>query len=105
MLLWGVHVLSIRKVIIIDWSFFLFWKDLLVDETMLNQKSVKGFVSWKRFQEGSHITRKQAILAKCYDCMGYYADFGLDKDCKVKDCPLYPYHPYRSRTVQETLQE
>lgn len=41
------------------------------------------------------ITQRQAILAKCYDCMAYYAD-GRN-DCKALDCPLYPFMPYSSR--------
>lgn len=42
--------------------------------------------------EGKHITKQQAILAKCYDCTGFYAD--RDRDCHCSTCPLYPYMPY-----------
>lgn len=37
--------------------------------------------------------RAGALKAKCYDCMGGYAD-GI-MDCSVTSCPLYPFHPYR----------
>jgi len=43
---------------------------------------------------GEKTARFEAIKAKCYDCMGFYAD-GV-QDCGVKDCPLYPFHPYKS---------
>lgn len=38
-------------------------------------------------------SRKQAMLLKCWDCCGQYAD-GM-KDCEVTMCPLYQWMPYR----------
>jgi len=52
----------------------------------------KGLTQLKRFLEGQRITRGQALKAKCYDCMGGYADGAID--CGVESCPLYPYMPY-----------
>lgn len=40
------------------------------------------------------ITLRQAVKAKCYDCMGYYADGKVD--CVVPHCPLYPFMVYKS---------
>ena len=53
-------------------------------------------------------TARQVILAKCYDCCGYYADGRVD--CKLETCPLYPYMPYSSkpapkRAVSEEARE
>lgn len=42
---------------------------------------------------GEHLTRGEAILAKCYECNGYYADGKAD--CKIPVCPLYGFMPYR----------
>lgn len=42
---------------------------------------------------GTKITARQAITAKCYECNGYYADGKAD--CKMQDCSLYPWMPYR----------
>jgi hypothetical protein len=39
---------------------------------------------------------KGAIIAKCYDCMGFYADGTMDCECPL--CPLYPWMPYRIKT-------
>ena len=37
------------------------------------------------------LTMKNAILAKCWDCMGYYTDG--KKDCRNYHCPLYNWMP------------
>lgn len=43
--------------------------------------------------DGKRLTQRQAILAKCYDCSGYFADGKLD--CKMPHCPIYPWMPYK----------
>ena len=43
--------------------------------------------------DGERLTMKQAILAKCYGCMGYFSDGR--QDCKIDECPLYPFMPFR----------
>jgi len=42
---------------------------------------------------GRSLTRSEAILAKCYDCMGGYPEGAAD--CGCEDCPLYDFSPYR----------
>lgn len=44
--------------------------------------------------EGDKLSLKQAVLAKCYDCMGGYVDGR--QDCGVNTCPLYRWMPYRT---------
>lgn len=39
------------------------------------------------------VTFKNAILAQCHECLGYYAD-GM-QDCENTKCSLYTYMPYR----------
>jgi len=53
-----------------------------------------------RHLDGNRTTQRQAILAKCYDCMGYYADGRVD--CKMPDCALHPWMPYRENRVKRT---
>ena len=48
----------------------------------------------EKFLQGGKITRTRAIEAKCYDCMGGYADG--TRDCESHTCPLHPFHPYNS---------
>ena len=41
--------------------------------------------------EDKHISRKEAMLAKCYECNEGYPDGEID--CEIPDCPLYSYNP------------
>lgn len=43
--------------------------------------------------QGKRTTPQGAMRAKCYECMGYYADGAVD--CGIQDCPIYPWMPYR----------
>lgn len=42
----------------------------------------------------------RAIKAQCYQCMNCYADGKVD--CKITDCPLYAYMPYRKDKIKTT---
>jgi hypothetical protein len=42
---------------------------------------------------GKDLTYKEAVIAKCFDCMCGYTDGR--QDCKVEDCPLYGFMPFR----------
>ncbi|MGD0275800.1 MAG: hypothetical protein ABSB79_07065 [Syntrophales bacterium] len=53
----------------------------------------RGRAEMIAYFEGKTLTRGAAIFAKCFDCMGYYADGKVD--CHIPDCPLYDYMPYR----------
>lgn len=59
-------------------------------------KQFQGKSEITKFLNGFRITRKEAIKAKCYDCMGFY-DNAQEKDCKNYTCPLYTYMPYKGR--------
>ena len=45
--------------------------------------------------EGKRLSFKQAILAKCYECMNGFIDGKAD--CRIHDCPLYPWMPYSTK--------
>lgn len=45
------------------------------------------------YLSGKPTTNLKRIRAKCYDCMGYYADGTVD--CNNVDCPLHSLMPYR----------
>ena len=67
-------------------------------------KKAAGQKSFLKYRSGEPLSPKEAILAKCYDCQSFYMDFsGKTKDCGVKDCPLYPYHPYSSDKSRNLL--
>ena len=56
-------------------------------------KQAQGQKEAKKHLAGTRLTQRQAIQAKCYDCMGGYVDG--KRSCKIPDCPLSPYMPYR----------
>lgn len=57
-------------------------------------KKAQGKREYLEYQETwKKPSPKQAILANCYQCLGFYTD-GRD-DCEIPDCPLYPFMPYR----------
>ena len=57
-------------------------------------KTAKGKNEYLSYMEhGTKLSHKQAILANCYQCLGFYMDG--KNDCEIPDCPFYPYMPYR----------
>ena len=62
----------------------------------MNGIRAKGRKEYLKHKSGGRLTPKQAILARCYDCMGYYIDGRMD--CQIPECPLYPFMPYRECT-------
>ena len=59
----------------------------------LSIRKFQGGKQYKKFLHGKPLTRKEAMLAHCYECMGGY-DQGK-QDCQGKSCPLYNYYPYK----------
>jgi hypothetical protein len=68
--------------------------DKRVEAINENGKEAKGRRELIRHFYGERNTIRQMVLAKCYDCMGYFSD-GKD-DCGMELCPLYPIMAYRS---------
>lgn len=52
---------------------------------------------------GKPLTLKQAVLAKCYDCMAGYTDGKVD--CGIMNCPLYQWMPYRPKNRPSNVQK
>lgn len=63
-----------------------------------NLPAASGRSEYIKYSKGERLTLSEAILAKCYDCMGCYQD-GRN-DCELKDCPLYPFMPYNPEKVK-----
>ena len=67
-----------------------------LDRLTLIQKSGKasaGKTNLLKHLRGERLTQRQAILAKCCDCMGYHNDGRMD--CRMPHCSLYPFRPYK----------
>lgn len=62
-------------------------------EVTMKGKKSGGMTNYLKYLSGRKIGLKGAVLAKCFDCCGFYADGRMD--CKIQDCPLYPWQPYR----------
>ncbi|MBW2645073.1 MAG: hypothetical protein JRE23_02640 [Deltaproteobacteria bacterium] len=45
-----------------------------------------------KYLAGGKLTRKETMLAACYECMNGYADGKVD--CGIESCPMYPYMPF-----------
>lgn len=64
----------------------------------------KGKAEWLKYLETGEVTRKEAMLAQCYHCMGGYDDG--PQDCGSAICSLYPFMPYRDgRSRKEVTDE
>ena len=60
----------------------------------MNGIKARGGRELRKHLAGDKLTQRQMILAKCYDCMGCYADGKVD--CGIPECPLYPIMPYKN---------
>jgi len=58
-----------------------------------------GYEEYKKYMSGKKLTRKEAMLAKCYSCCAGYIDGTVD--CECKKCPLYGYMPYRKKKARK----
>lgn len=66
-------------------------------------KTARGQKELLKHLAGQKITFKQAIYARCYDCMGYYSDGKVD--CKMPHCALYPFNPYKKNREKQTTKK
>ena len=55
-------------------------------------KVIKGQTEYKKWGKGAKLTRKEAMLAMCYQCNG---EKESAVDCGGVTCPLYTYSPYK----------
>jgi hypothetical protein len=60
--------------------------------------TVKGSSALKKHLKGERLTQRNAIEAKCCDCVGNYLDG--QEDCGILECPLHPWMPYRKGRVR-----
>lgn len=71
-------------------------------EEMTRYARIKGGKELKKWHEGKALTRKEAMLTKCYECNG---EEESGADCEVAGCLLYAYHPHKGRTVGKNAVE
>lgn len=64
-------------------------------KTVSKAPASAGRTQLLRHLRGERLTARQAILAKCCDCMCYHVDGRVD--CELRRCSLYPFMAYRER--------
>lgn len=67
-----------------------------------NSPKAAGKRELLKHMSGVAITRSAAMAAKCFECCNGFIDGRLD--CRISDCPLYPWMPYNkaSHTATDT---
>ena len=60
-------------------------------------KGVAELIDYRK--NGKKLTRKEAMLAFCADCMNEYEDGKID--CNNTRCPMYAYMPYNKTSSEE----
>ena len=63
----------------------------------------KGKAEYLKWLKGKHISRKEAMDANCYVCMGYYSD-GRGP-CSVELCPCRDYMVYNPERIKRYVSE
>jgi len=53
---------------------------------------IKGQREYERFKAGHKLTRKQGMLALCYECNGHECS---NCDCLGKNCAIYDFMAYK----------
>ncbi len=61
----------------------------------MKKKQIIGLDELKRYQKGEALTADETVLARCCFCQYEYEDGKID--CRIKDCPLHPFMPYKGR--------
>jgi len=65
-------------------------------------KTARGRRELEAYRQGKKLTYRQACLAKCYECMGGYADGKVD--CEIPGCPLYGFMPFKAVEARKIAQ-
>jgi hypothetical protein len=68
----------------------------MLQDVEKNGMFAKGRAELIKHLNGERLNPRQMVIAKCYDCMGFYSD-GRGTDCEMPDCSLYPLMPYRKQ--------
>ncbi len=65
-----------------------------------NGKTARGQKELIKHLSGERLTLKQAVLAQCYYCAGYFADGKVD--CNMPHCSLHPFMAYNENKTKRT---
>lgn len=71
-----------------------------INNIRLNGKTARGQKEILKHLSGQRLTLKQAVLAHCYDCSGFFADGKVDCECPA--CSLHPFMAYNQNRLKRT---
>jgi len=60
---------------------------------------IRGQKEYEKWETGNRLSRKQAMLAHCYQCNGSGES---NQDCLGKNCPSYQFMPYKGKKREKT---
>ena len=75
----------------------------LISDIQKHGKTARGENELLKHLSGQKLTFKQAVYARCYDCMGYYADGKVD--CNMPHCSLHPFMAYNQNRGKQTAKK
>jgi Zn finger protein HypA/HybF involved in hydrogenase expression len=70
----------------------------IISDISRHGKTARGKKELIKHLEGGRLTLKQAMLAKCFDCTGYFADGKVD--CKCPKCSLHPFMAFNENRLK-----
>ena len=68
-----------------------------------NAPLAKGKGEYLKWLHGGKLTRKEAMDANCYVCMGYYGDG--KRECVVTLCPMRDYMAYNPKKIKREMSD
>jgi hypothetical protein len=81
----------------------LIWRYIIYRKTKQRKYGMNGNTALKKMTAYNPATNKnglslrQAVSANCALCLGFYVDG--KHDCEMPECPLYPWAPYKKKTI------
>lgn len=71
----------------------------IISDIKRHGKTARGRQELLKYLDGGRLTLKQAVLAHCYSCLGYYADG--KQDCNMSKCSLHPFMAYNANRQKQ----
>ena len=63
----------------------------------------KGKTEYLKWLHGERLSRKEAMDANCYICMGYYIDGRIE--CNIQLCPMRDYMVYNPKKIKRQMSD
>lgn len=80
----------------LEWIFGQ-WQRNMISRWQASGLSKEKFIQTEiiKNKKSIRLSRRQIFKAKCFRCIGEYSNPKELRDCRIRDCPLYYWMPYR----------